>query len=204
MNTKEPKPPRWAEALLLSLLKPSDRESISGDLLEEYREVRRPALGALRANAWYVKHVLSVLWHLMWPCALAMAGLMLLSLALTATLFPIKLRWNVSLVPAPAISLLHCVIYLWASYHASQRTRLIRTGTLAAGATSFFGFTFVFAFAAVRAPGLLVVPFSQPFIFVILSVLLLIALSHGVVMGTLGGIIGRWCTPTAPREIQVS
>ena len=41
MKSKEPTPPRWAEALLRSLVRPSDRESISGDLLEEYREVHR-------------------------------------------------------------------------------------------------------------------------------------------------------------------
>src|ERR1700688_475133 len=82
MTSKEPSPPRWAEAILRSLLRPSDRESISGDLLEEYRAARRPALGALRANAWYIKHALSVLWHLIRPYALAMIGPCIL-LALT-------------------------------------------------------------------------------------------------------------------------
>ena len=68
MRNQEPNPPRWAEAVLRSLLRPSDRESISGDLLEEYRAARRPALGALGADAWYLKHVGSVLWHLILPC----------------------------------------------------------------------------------------------------------------------------------------
>ena len=153
-------------------MRAADRESISGDLLEEYREVRRPALGALRANTWYVKHVLSVLWHLMWPCALAMAGLTLLSLALTATPFSIKLPWNVSLVQAPGVSLLDAMIYLWAGYHGSRRTREIKTGAVAAVATSFFGFIVTFTSAAIKAPALVIVPFSKPFIFVILSVLL--------------------------------
>jgi hypothetical protein len=62
MTITERNPPRWAEGLLRSLLRPGDREAISGDLLEEFREVRRPALGALRADAWYVKQVLSVFW----------------------------------------------------------------------------------------------------------------------------------------------
>src|SRR5437867_7278394 len=72
MNITEPSPPRWAERMLRSLLRPSDRESISGDLLEEYRKARRPSLGALRANIWYIRHVLSLLWYLIQPCALAL------------------------------------------------------------------------------------------------------------------------------------
>ena len=61
MKNKDASPPRWMQVLLLWLLKSSDRESISGDLLDEYREVRRPGLGSFRANAWYQKQVLSVL-----------------------------------------------------------------------------------------------------------------------------------------------
>jgi hypothetical protein len=57
--------------MLRSLFRPSDRESISGDLLEEYRAARRPAPGALRANVWCIKHAFSVLWHLIRPFALA-------------------------------------------------------------------------------------------------------------------------------------
>jgi hypothetical protein len=63
MMTSELTPPRWADAMLRSCLRPSDRESIAGDLLEEYRAVRGPALGPLRANVWYVGQVLSVLWR---------------------------------------------------------------------------------------------------------------------------------------------
>ena len=79
MRNQDPNPPRWAEAMLRSLLRPSDRESISGDLLEEYRVARRPALGALGAAAWYLKHVGSVLWHLILPCALTLAAITLVS-----------------------------------------------------------------------------------------------------------------------------
>ena len=45
-------PPRWAESLLRMLLSSADRDSVSGDLLEEYRESVVPALGD-RANGWY-------------------------------------------------------------------------------------------------------------------------------------------------------
>jgi hypothetical protein len=198
MTSQEPSPPPWAEALLRAMLKPSDRESISGDLLEEYRAVRLPARGGLRANAWYLKHVLSIFWRLIRPCALVLAGLTLLSLVPLA-----KGLWYGSLVQAPGVSLWDALIYFWAGYHGARRTRLIRTAVLAAGSTSVVGLTVLFAVAAIRTPSLLLL-FSKPFIFVILSAVLLVALSYSVVVGTLGGIMGRWLPPSAPREVRVS
>jgi hypothetical protein len=56
-----PAPPHWLETLLLRSLPARDREIISGDLLEEYREVRLPRLGALRANLWYARQLISFL-----------------------------------------------------------------------------------------------------------------------------------------------
>lgn len=54
-------PPRWLEMLLLRSLTARDRETISGDLLEEYREVQLPRLGAVRANLWYARQLISFL-----------------------------------------------------------------------------------------------------------------------------------------------
>lgn len=50
-------PPRWAEALLQVFLKPGDFESVSGDLLEQYRDSIHPARGRFRADLWYVSQV---------------------------------------------------------------------------------------------------------------------------------------------------
>jgi hypothetical protein len=50
-------PPRWAEALLRILLKPGDFESVSGDLLEQYRDSIYPTRGRRRANFWYANQV---------------------------------------------------------------------------------------------------------------------------------------------------
>jgi hypothetical protein len=112
--------------------------------------------------------------------------------------------WYGSLVQAPGVSFSDALIYLWAGYHGSQRTHLIRTGMLTAGGTSFVGFTVLFAAIAMRNPGLLLAPFANPFIFVILSVLLLVALRYGVLMGVVGGVIGKWVAPTAPGEVRAS
>lgn len=50
-------PPAWAEALLRLMLAPHDRETVSGDLLEQYREDVFPARGRRRADLWYVRQV---------------------------------------------------------------------------------------------------------------------------------------------------
>lgn len=57
-------PPRWAEGLLRAVLGAKDRESVVGDLAEEYQEALLPERGRLRADLWYLRHVASVLWHL--------------------------------------------------------------------------------------------------------------------------------------------
>ena len=53
-----PTPPRWADALLRVFLKPADVDSVSGDLLEMYRDTIHPARGPSGADAWYVTQVL--------------------------------------------------------------------------------------------------------------------------------------------------
>ena len=52
-------PPRWAEALLRAFLKPDDFESVSGDLLEHYRDSIYPSRGQRGADLWYAMQVLS-------------------------------------------------------------------------------------------------------------------------------------------------
>ena len=53
MTARFPYPPRWAEAILLRRLAARDRYTITGDLLEEYREEILPARGRFRAALWY-------------------------------------------------------------------------------------------------------------------------------------------------------
>ena len=185
MTSEDLGPPRWAEAVLQSLLRPPDRESIPGDLIEEYREVRRPTLGAWRADAWYIKHVLSLLWRLMWPSALALIALILAGAR-------IKALWYGSLVQAPLVSLAQGVAYACGGYFASRRTGLMRTGTIVASATSVIAFTTQFTAFAVIDPRLLAAPFEKPFIFVILAVYLLVASAYAALAGSIGGAVGRW------------
>jgi hypothetical protein len=223
MTNTQTIPPRWAEAVLQSLLRSADRESISGDLLEEYRAAKRPSIGPLRANAWYIKHVVSMLWHLIRPYALVLAAQGVL-LAVTvfrpghhAPNFQPELRHTFmtmaavrgvlygSVLPTPGVSLFDALIYFAAAYQGVQRTRLIRTGLLAAGATSLVGFATLFAAATVITPslalGALVAVFEEPFIFVILSVYLLVPVAYALLVGALAGVIGKRPAPFAPRKL---
>jgi hypothetical protein len=54
-------PPRWAEILLDRLLAARDRETVVGDLREEYAESIVPRRGRLRGNLWYLRQVSSFL-----------------------------------------------------------------------------------------------------------------------------------------------
>lgn len=60
----EARPPLWAEFFLRLLLGARDRDTVSGDLLEEYREAILPTQGRLRAGVWYLRQVSSLMTHL--------------------------------------------------------------------------------------------------------------------------------------------
>ena len=185
-------PPRWAHALLESLVRPSDIESIPGDLLEEYRDVKRPSLGRRGADAWYIQQTVSVLWRVVWPCVVAIVVLRIVS-------FPLPHGWNPSLVPAPGASLLDAAVFVWAGYCGSQRSGRLITGIVAATVTSVIGFATFFIYAAITRPTLLLAPFANPFIFVIMTILLAIAVTFAIVAGMAGAIAGRWMPPTRWR-----
>ncbi len=52
-------PPSILHSLLLALLPPRDRETVPGDLHEEFLEVKLPLLGPFRARLWYLRQVIS-------------------------------------------------------------------------------------------------------------------------------------------------
>jgi hypothetical protein len=52
-------PPYLLDSLLRFLLSQRDRETVSGDLYEEFLEVKLPELGQFRAHLWYMRQVLS-------------------------------------------------------------------------------------------------------------------------------------------------
>jgi hypothetical protein len=65
MSGSAPTPPRWAEALLERLLPECARETVTGDLREEYVEGMLQRRGLAGARLWYLRQVLSfVSWFL--------------------------------------------------------------------------------------------------------------------------------------------
>jgi hypothetical protein len=67
-----------------------------------------------------------------------------------------------------------------------------------AGSTSLVGFATLCAAAVVATPSLLTIPFVLPAYLLILAALLLTALGYAMVLGTIGGFVGRWIS--APRQ----
>ncbi len=69
--------PVFPQALLGVLVRADARDAVCGDLLEEYRDLRVPALGELRARLWYWRQVLGMwlraYWWLVVPVILLLA-----------------------------------------------------------------------------------------------------------------------------------
>jgi hypothetical protein len=84
-----PRPPRPAEALVRMVIEPRHRDSLSGDLLEEYRDTIVPSLGAGGADRWYVARALGFLWRAIWPWATLIAAV-LVARGLVDTLAPTR------------------------------------------------------------------------------------------------------------------
>jgi hypothetical protein len=63
----------WGDVLLRLLVRRRDRETISGDLLEEYREEILPRKGPFAARAWYFRQVVSFVSPVAWGLAIGLA-----------------------------------------------------------------------------------------------------------------------------------
>lgn len=74
MSADTTTPPEWAEALLRLFLKSTDRENVSGDLLEEYRGSILPSRGKAAADRWYVCQVMGFVSRATWVWALVFSG----------------------------------------------------------------------------------------------------------------------------------
>jgi hypothetical protein len=122
-----PRPPRWAETILRLLLKPADRECVSGDLLEEYRDSIRPARGRWGADAWYVKQMAGFAWRAGWAWGVLLAASVVARDALDWWLSPTQEFYARSIAStAIAVSL-----FIMAGFATAWRSRSIRAGALA-------------------------------------------------------------------------
>ena len=195
------RPPWWAETLLRLLLPPRDRESVSGDLLEEYRETIVPTLGPA-ANRWYLRQVGWFLLRVSWVWG-ALLGAALVIRYLLDTLVPPRDYW----MRATVLTYTVMAVCLLAGLTAAGRTRSIRAGVL----TSLTAATLGGIFSIVGA-GLMLVVWHDPatleawqrsggldeaFIDVPLK---LIAL--GVTIGAVGAVVGNALASVLATEMK--
>jgi len=195
MNTShsDALPPRWAEALLCLLLKPQDRETVSGDLLEEYRDTIVPARGRA-ADWWYIRQVAWYLLRASWAWGTVM-GAALVFRYLLDTLVPPADYW----MRATILTWTILGVCMLAGFVTAWRTRSMRAGVLASTTAATIAAIVSIAGAAImlaiwhdpatigewrRSGGL-----DEAFIDVPLKIVAL-----GVTVGSLGAALGKGVT----------
>jgi hypothetical protein len=182
-------PPRWAEIALRLLLTPEDGETVSGDLLEHYREHVRPTRGWLRADLWYLRQVAGFAWRTngLWAVLWGAAFLVRTAFDWLLPTTDFQLRSTIS-------TILSFAILISAGSWAAWRTRSVAAGPMAAVITLLIGevITSVGAivllviwhdpatFAAIDSSGGLSEVFTLP----------LVLLAPAAVVGALGGLFG--------------
>ena len=118
LNGSDPNPPAWAEAILRLFLKPEDRDSVSGDLLEEYRETVHAGRDRVAADHWYVRQVAGFLWRATWGWAALIAVLTLGRFALDVFVPPASFSTR-----AMVTTYSHMAIFTAVGFRAAWRGR---------------------------------------------------------------------------------
>lgn len=193
-------PPRWAESVLRLVLTPQDRETVSGDLLEEYRDSVLPSRGERGADVWYTLAVLRYAWR----TNRAWAGLMA-----ATTISRIALDW---LTPTTDFHLRSAVstylsagILFSAACFAAWRTGTAWGGVVGSVAAAAFAAIFsvtgaatllaiwhdAATLAAIRGSGGLEEALTLPFV----------TLAPAVILGALGGLLGSSLRPRRGRTL---
>jgi hypothetical protein len=139
MTTDRPTtlPPGWAESLLRMLLSEKDRDSVSGDLLEEFRESIVPSRGR-GANRWYIRQAGGYLLREAWTWGALIAAILVTRL-LFDSLAPI--HYTPGVVPPRGAIMSWALIAtfaLGAAWHA-WRTGHLRSGLLLTLVTAVIG-----------------------------------------------------------------
>jgi hypothetical protein len=190
-------PPWWAESLLHLVVSREDFESVSGDLLEEYRDTIHPARGPGRADRWYVAQVLGFAWRSNSLWAALVAAAFLARTALDWLVPPTDFYLRSLVTTYLAIGILLC-----AGCSASWRAGSIRAGAFAgivstaiAAPISLVGASLLLAIwhdpgtmAAVEGSGGLGEVFVLPWMGIV----------AGALVGAVGGAVGAAASRLRP------
>jgi hypothetical protein len=182
-------PPRWAEALLRLVLDSRDQATVSGDLLEEFRENIRPTRGPSAADGWYVGQVMGFVVRSNVVPALLFGGAFVARTALDWLQPPAEFHTRSLISTLVAASIL-----LVSGFFASWKS-----GTILAGGLSGIATTALAALlSTIGALGLLAIwhdpttlqaikgsgGLSEVFFLPVMSIV------PGVLLGTIGGVVG--------------
>jgi hypothetical protein len=175
------KPPIWAEAALRLFLRSEVFLTVSGDLLEQYRDSILPARGLMRADGWYLRQVLGFVLRGILPWAALFAAAFIARFAMDALDPTANFHVRSAVSTYVATALLVAV-----GFHAAWRSGSLFAGmaaglAVAAGASllSVSGVAVVLAFrhdadtmAAIAASGGLYEALVMPFIVIVPAILI--------------------------------
>ena len=145
-------PPRWAEWLLRMALKRADRDSVSGDLLEEYRDAIVPARGKAGANRWYILQAAGFLWRATWVWAVLFSGAFVLRQGFDFLVPTHDFVFRAQLTTDTAVALLAATSF-WAAW---------RSGSLVSGIVVTVAMTLVAAVLSVAGVTVLLAIWHDP------------------------------------------
>jgi hypothetical protein len=181
-----PTPPSWLESLLRLSVRRSEFETISGDLLEEYRERQVSGVRATGADVWYARQVLGFVCRVAMPWGILLGGAIVARDALDWFLPPADFHARSAASTYFAMCLL-----LTAGFRASWRSGSWVAGTVAGGVTA----TIAALVSIAGAAGLLAVWHDPPTLAGIAGsgglseafTLPVFAVAPGLLLGTIGG-----------------
>ena len=182
-------PPLWAEAVLRLFLKPDVFASVSGDLLEQYRDSIQPARGTRGADAWYRVQVLGYVLRGagLWAALFALAYVARTAFDWLRPTTDFYTRSQVSTALAVGILVLAGFWTAWRSGSFAAGAAVGLATTVMAAALSIGGVALLFAIwhdpgtiAAIKGSGDLEESLVLP-IFLIVP---------GLLLGGLGGLLG--------------
>jgi hypothetical protein len=188
--TTQSSPPPFAEAFLRLFLAPRDRESVSGDLLEEYRESIHPSRGQAAADRWYFYQVLSFFLR-----SNAAPAILLLVAILGRTAFDWLVPTAEFTTRSTVSTLTSAAILIAAGFLAASRSHRASAGTVVGAIIPLVILPFVImamflllafnhdptSLSAIRASGGLSEAFTFPLMLTI----------PGAIFGTMGGVLAR-------------
>jgi hypothetical protein len=182
-------PPRWAETLLRLVLDSRDQATVSGDLLEEFRESIRRTRGPSAADAWYIRQVMGFVVRSNVVPALLFSGAFVARTAMDWLQPPADFHARSLVSTLVAISIL-----LGSAFFASWRSSTILAGSLSGIATTGLAALL----SMIGAVGLLAIWHDPTTLQAIdgsgglreVFFLPVMTIVPGVLLGTVGGVTG--------------